>query len=162
MARATNKFILGHNNKKGNQDSSSNNETSRFKPGNKFGKGRPQGSKNKVSIAAENLFESESGAIARQAVKMAMNGHPQMIKLVLERTVPIKKSSPIKLEGMPVVDSVESAGQAAEFLLQSIASGMISPLDGEILSRVLDKRLHSLQLTEIEKELQALKERLAE
>ncbi len=156
-----NKFLLGHNVKKSNTDSSSNNDKSKFQPGNKLG-GRKVGSRNRVTIAAENLFEEESGAIARQAVEMALNGHPQMIKLILERVVPIKKSTAIKLEGMPVVDSIEQAGQAAEFLLQAITSGKVSPLDGEIISRVLDKRLHSLQITEIESELQELKERLVE
>lgn len=163
VAKAGNQFLLGHNNKKGNKDSSSKNAHSRFKKGNSYGKGRPQGSRNKCTIAAENLFEEESGAIARQAVEMALNGHPQMIKLIMERVVPIKKSSPIKnLEGMPSVDTVESAGEAAEFILQSIASGKVSPLDGEILSRVLDKRLHALQITEIEDELKALKEKFVE
>jgi hypothetical protein len=159
VIRAENKFLLGHNNKKGNQDSSSKNDHSRFEPGNSYGKGRPCGSKNKVTVAAENLFEEESGAIARRAVEMALSGHPQMIKMVMERVVPIKKSSPVKLEGMPTVDTVESAGEAAEFILQSIASGKVSPLDGEILSRVLDKRLHALQITEIERELKTLQEK---
>jgi len=160
VTKEGNKFLLGHNNKKGNKDSSSKNTHSRFQAGNKYGRGRPCGSKNKVTIAAENIFEEESGAIARQAVEMALNGHPQMIKLIMERVVPIKKSSPVKLDGMPIVDTVESAGEAAEFILQSIASGKVSPLDGEILSRVLDKRLHALQITEIERELKELKEKL--
>lgn len=158
------KFIRGHNNKKtAYEQSQSNNEPKpfRFPKNNKFGKGRPKGSKNRVTIAAENLFEEESGAIARQAVNMALKGHPQMIKMIMERVVPIKKSSPVKLKGMPKVDNVKSAGAAAEFILQSIANGDVSPLDGEILSRVLDKRLHSLQITEIEEELKKIKKRIA-
>ena len=34
----------------------SNNDKYKFQPGNKFGKGRPKGSKNKVTIAAENRY----------------------------------------------------------------------------------------------------------
>ena len=158
VTKEGNKFLLGHNVKR---FPSKNNKSHRFQPGNTYGKGRPCGSKNKVTIAAENIFENEAGTIAKKAVDMALNGHSQMIKLILERIVPIKKSSPVKLKGMPSVDSVESAGEAAEFILQSIASGNISPLDGEILSRVLDKRLHALQITEIERELKELKERLS-
>ena len=161
VVKRNNKFILGHNNKKGNLDSSSKNGHSRFKNGNTYSKGRPQGSKNKCTIAAENLFEEESGTIARQAVEMALNGHPQMIKMIMERVVPIKKSASIKLEGMPTITDVSSAGEAAQHILDSITNGTISPLDGEILSRVLDKRLHALQITEIEEELKALRERLA-
>lgn len=157
VKKPNNSYLLGHNAKKGSE---SNSKPHRFKAGNKHGKGRPCGSRNRVTLAAENIFENEAGTIARQAVDMALQGHPQMIKLILERCVPIKKSSPVKLEGMPTVDTVETAGKAAEFILQSIASGKVSPLDGEILSRVLDKRLHALQITEIERELKELKERL--
>lgn len=123
---------------------------------------RPEGSKNKVTVAAENIFQNKSGAIARQAVEMALNGHPQMIKMVMVRIVPIKKSASIKLEGMPDIIDVSSAGDAAQHIFNSITNGTIRPLDGEILSRVLDKRLHALQIIEIEEELKALKERLAE
>lgn len=158
VTKIGNKYIRGHNAKKGNPDSPSNN--GHFKAGNTHGRGRPQGSRNRVTIAAENIFEAESGTIARQAVEMALNGHPQMIKLVLERVVPIKKSSTIKLKGMPQITDVKSAGEAAQHIFDSIANGAISPLDGEILSRVLDKRLHSLQITDIEEELERLKEKL--
>jgi len=162
IAKEGNKFILGHNNKKGNKDSSSNNRPHRFQKGNKYGKGRPKNSKNKCTLAAENLFVLESGAIARQAVEMALNGHPQMIKMIMERVVSIKKSASIKLEGMPTITDVSSAGEAAQHIFNSITNGSISPLDGEILSRVLDKRLHALQITEIERELKKLKELLLE
>ena len=159
VSKLGNKYIRGHNAKKGNPDSPSNN--GHFKKGNTHGKnGRPQGSRNRVTIAAENIFEAESGTIARQAVEMALSGHPQMIKLILERVVPIKKSSTIKLKGLPQVTDVKSAGNAAQFIFDSIVNGTVSPLDGEILSRVLDKRIHSLQITEIEEELNRLKEKM--
>ncbi len=158
VTKAENKYLLGHNAKKGSESKS---KPHRFRQGNTFGKnGRPQGSRNRVTIAAENVLETESGTIARQAVEMALNGHPQMIKLILERVVPIKKSSTIKLKGLPQVTDIKSAGKAAQFIFDSIANGTVSPLDGEILSRVLDKRIHSLQITEIEEELNKLKEKM--
>ena len=158
-----NKFILGHNNKKGAYEKTkSKNRPHRFKKGNKHGKGRPQGSRNSASIAIESTFEGEREALTRKCIELALNGNSACLKTAIERLCPVRKSSPIRLKGMPVVDSVTAAGDAAEFILQSIATGNISPLDGEILSRVLDKRLHALQVTDIERELKEIKSRLAD
>ena len=79
-----NEFLLGHNPKCSNTtDPSKNGNTGQFKTGNKYGSGRPQGSRNNVTIAAENIFENDSSTIARKAVDMALDGHAGMIKLVL-------------------------------------------------------------------------------
>ena len=158
-----NKFLLGHNNKKGAYEKTkSKNRPHRFKKGNTHGRGRPQGSRNSASIAMDVTFQGEADRLTRKCIELALNGNVQCLKTAIERICPVRKSAPIKLVGMPVIDSVTAAGDAAEFILQSIATGKISPLDGEILSRVLDKRLRALQLTEIEGELKDIKARLAD
>ena len=117
-----NKYILGHNNKKGAYEKTkSKNRPHRFKKGNKHGKGRPQGSRNAASIAIESTFEGERDRLTRKCIELALNGNVACLKTAIERICPVRKSSPIKLEGMPKVDSVTAAGDAAEFILQSIA-----------------------------------------
>lgn len=149
-----NEFLLGHN---ARIQSSSNN--GRFKQGNKHGKGRPAGSKNKVTIAAENVFEAESGAIARKATNMALKGNPAMIKLVMERIVPIRKSSPVKLKGLPIPTKASEVPKMTSFLLKAIATGKISPIDGEALSRVADKHTEALKVNEMEARLIVIEKR---
>ncbi len=150
-------FRRGHNNKK----SSSKNAHNRFKKGNKHGKGRPCGSRNKITLAAENIFENEAGTIARQAVDMAMNGHPQMIKLILERVVPIKKSLPVKIQ-LPQIDSLESASSAMRSIIEEVAAGTISPLDGETISRTIYRTQNSIQVSDLELRLQDLEDKLSD
>ena len=158
-----NKFLLGHNNKKGKaKKPESNNKKHRFKKGNKHGKGRPQGSRNAASIAMDVTFDGEAERLTRKCIELALNGNVACLKTAIERICPVRKSMPIKIEGFPVVNSIESAGAASEFLLNAVSSGKVSPLDAEILSRVLDKRLHSLQISEIEAELKSIKARLAD
>jgi hypothetical protein len=43
----------------------------RFARGNSFGKGRPQGSRNKVTIALRALLDEEGEQITRKAIEMA-------------------------------------------------------------------------------------------
>lgn len=150
-----NKFLKGHN---ARIQSSSNNGA--FKQGNKHGRGRPAGSKNKVTIAAENIFVEESGAIASIAAKMAREGNPAMIRLVMERVVPMKKSSPIKLKGLPIAKKASDVPKMTSFIIDAIATGKISPIDGDALSRAVEKHIDALKVNDLEVRLAVLEERL--
>ncbi len=41
-----------------------------FEKGNKLGKGRPQGSRNKVTLAVDDLLNGEAEALTRKAIEM--------------------------------------------------------------------------------------------
>ena len=95
-----NKFVHGHNSR-----STSNNGC--FKPGNKFGKGRPEGSRNKVTISAMNLLKNEEEALSRKAVQSALSGNVQMLQFCLSRILPpVPKDTPVKLDGMPKCENL--------------------------------------------------------
>ena len=53
------------------------------KSGNPYG--RPKGMRNKVTILAEALLQTEVEAICRKAIEEAKNGNIQAIKLILDR-----------------------------------------------------------------------------
>ena len=77
-----NKYIHGHN---GRNQSSNNGQ---FKKGNKCGKGRAEGSRNKVTIAAMNIITGEEEALSRRAIDSALNGNTQMLQFCLSRILP--------------------------------------------------------------------------
>ena len=60
--------------------------------------GRPRGTRNKATIAAEALFEGEIEGICRKAIEEAKQGNIQAIKLVLDRILPPKKEAPIFID----------------------------------------------------------------
>lgn len=63
-----------------------------FEPGNKFGRGRPRGSRNKTSAAVQELLNSHAEAIVRKAILLALkDGQPAMIRALLDRVVPVCK-----------------------------------------------------------------------
>lgn len=91
---------------------------------------------------------------------MALKGNPSMIKLIMERVVPVKRSTTIKIPGMPKISGVADADKLTGFLLNSVAVGAISPLDCEIVSRVADKHLRALQVNDLEQRLYELEQLL--
>ncbi|MEF8718237.1 MAG: DUF5681 domain-containing protein [Candidatus Accumulibacter necessarius] len=70
-----------------------------WKPGQSGNpKGRPRGSRNRVTLVALAAMEEGADAIARKVVDMAKEGDMSAARLVLERLVPPAKERPIFLE----------------------------------------------------------------
>jgi hypothetical protein len=109
-----NKFLLGHN-VKANQ-TSINGHSGQFKPGNPMGKGRPVGSKNNVTIAAESLIQDEGQALSRKLVELALDGNVACLKTAIERLIPVCKTRPITLPDMPRI--LEQAKTRVEQLIE--------------------------------------------
>lgn len=53
-----------------------------FEPGNKFGKGRPPGSRNKRTLMNDAIQEHREG-IVKQCVVMALKGNPVAMRIQL-------------------------------------------------------------------------------
>ncbi len=149
-----NKYIHGHNSR-----SSSNN--AKFKLGNKFGKGRPQGSRNKVTEATINLIKGEGQALSRKAIDSALNGNTQMLQFCLARILPPPpKDKVVKLEGMPSCNDVHSAGVLSSFILQKLGEGKLTPNQAHIISSIVEKHLHCLSLVDVEARLEKLEQQM--
>ena len=156
-----NAYVRGHNTSNACTSKPSNNgNTGRFKPGNTYGKGRPQGSRNKATVAAANIFENEAGTIARRAVDMALDGNSAMVKLIIERILPVKRSVPVKLPDMPVVTGVADGSKLTAYVLNEVAKGRLSPVDAEVVSRSCERHLRALQVSDLESRLAALEAKL--
>lgn len=149
-----NKYVHGHN-------SRSNNAGGQFKQGNKIGKGRPQGSRNKVSIAAMALLKDEEHALSRRAIELAINGNVQMLQFTLSRLLPPPpKDSPVNLADMPTCNDVESTATLSSYILAKLSSGQITPVQAHLVSGVIEKHIRCLQLTDVEARLEAIEDRL--
>jgi hypothetical protein len=107
-----------------------------FEPGNKMGKGRPPGSKNKAAVFQAQLA-GNGIEIINQAKYQALKKDPNSIilKACLERLVPVPKAlSRFRLPPIRTPDDLPKANAA---ILQAVARGRLSPSDGETVSRIL-------------------------
>src|SRR5580658_9920668 len=64
--------------------------------------GRPAGSRNKSTMACEELLEGAAEKLTQKAVKMAQGGNIQAMRLCLERIIPARKERCITLKSRPV------------------------------------------------------------
>lgn len=96
--------------------------TGRFVKG---GGGRPKGSKNKATVAIENMLEGEAEAITRRCIDLAKKGDPTAMKIVMDRLAPVRKGRP--LQGL----SRREGENSVEALLRSVLDGELTTEEGK-------------------------------
>ena len=69
-----------------------------FEPGNKFGRGRPRGSRNKKTLMAQQLLDEHAESILRKAMVKGLQGDSPMLQALLSYILPRPKDTPFKTE----------------------------------------------------------------
>lgn len=98
--------------------------------------GRPPGSRNRATLLMETLLEEGSERLTRKAIDLATAGDVQALRLCLERLLPARKDRLIELDLRPVGNSEQLADSVAK-VVEAIATGQITPGEGEILANIL-------------------------
>jgi hypothetical protein len=127
----------------------------RFQPGNKHGRGRPQGSRNKMTIALQELLDGEGEAITRVLIDKAKSGDMTAIRLCIERLIPVMKERPVKLE-FGSTETAAGLARAFDSLLQAVGNGEITPNDASLLTPVLESRRGVIETVESQQRIAAL------
>ena len=72
----------------------------RFKPGQSGNPaGRPPGSRNKTTLLAQGLLDSNAEALIKKLIQMALEGDTAAMRLAIERILPPRKDLPLEQEG---------------------------------------------------------------
>lgn len=120
--------------------------------------GRPPGSRNRASIAAEMLLDGEAKALTRRAIQSALSGDVFALKLCLERILPVRRDRPINL-AIPPITSAADLVAAASRILQSVASGEVTPTEAEIVMKALASARSIFETAAVEVRVKGLEEK---
>jgi hypothetical protein len=123
--------------------------------------GRPVGSRNKTTLACEQLLEGESEELLRVAVNLAKKGNIHALRLCLERIVPPRKERCINLELRPIVTPQDLPIQYQD-ITAAIAEGRITPSEGESISNILSSYAQTLELVEMDRRVAELEGHISE
>ena len=127
-----------------------------FKPGQSGNpKGRPQGSRNNVTLAMEALLEGEAEALTRKAIEKALGGDMTALRICFDRLYPPRKTRGVLLK-LPVIKHIKDIDRGYEVVLQAVSEGSISPDEASTLSSVLEAKRKAIETTEIEGRIAAL------
>ena len=91
--------------------------------------GRPPGTRNKRTIAAEKLFDEDAEALTRIAIDLAKEGDMAALRLCMDRVCPPTRHRPVSFE-LPQLAVAQDAVGAMGTIVQAIADGELSPPRG--------------------------------
>jgi hypothetical protein len=126
-----------------------------FQRGNTFGRGRPKGSRNKATIALQEMLDGHGEAITRKCALLALQGDPTALRLCMERLIPPRKEHPVMFK-LPLVTTAAEAAAAVDAILQGVARGQLTPVEGQTIAAILEGRRKTMQTEEHEARIRAL------
>ena len=132
-----------------------------FAPGNKFGRGRPRGSRNRVTLALQEMLGQHAEALVKKCVVMALQGDTTALRLCMERLLPPAKHSPVQFK-LPAIATVPELAHAQATMLDGLSRGQVTPAEAETINNLLESRRRVLETKELEARLDALEQRQRE
>ena len=126
-----------------------------FEKGNPGGPGRPQGSRNGVSIALDKIAESEGEEILRKTLADAKAGDPNARRLVLDRIWPVRKGRPVSLN-LPSIATGADVVAALGLVAEAVGAGELTPEEGASVAAVLEIKRKAIETAELDARITAL------
>jgi hypothetical protein len=126
-----------------------------FEPGGPGGPGRPQGSRNKATLALDQIAEDAGQGILDKLVEGAKGGDMRAAELVLQRIWPARKSRPISL-ALPAIRSASDVVAAVGAVADAVGSGDITPDEGQAVASILEAKRKAIETVDLEVRLSAL------
>jgi hypothetical protein len=113
----------------------------RFQPGHSGNPaGRPPGSLNKETLAAQAVLEERAEEMVTNIMDRAKNGDPTAMRLCMERLVPTGRNRPVAID-LPVVKTPDDAQAALAVVTAELAAGTLTISEASALIGLIDRML---------------------
>ena len=122
--------------------------------------GRPPGSRNKATEAAELLLDGEAEALTRKAIDLALEGDPSALRLCIARIIPPRRGRPVNF-GLPAVRGAADLAAAMATITTAAGQGAITPGEAAELARVVEIFVRAVETSDFERRLRQLEEAYA-
>ena len=138
----------------------------RFAKGNPGGPGNPQ-ARHATALrhAAQSAVSSDHmSALMRKALRMALEGNLQAMRIVFERTLgrPIEgptETDPIDIEP-PRMQTAAECNAAVEHIIDGVVKGTIDREAAKLMLAAIQTRVKTIEVTELEERLTEMEQAL--
>ena len=110
-------------------------------------RGRPRGSRNRATIAAEILLDGEAEALTRKAVELALEGDLNALRLCMDRVLPSKRELTIQFE-IKKLASIDDAQSAMSDIITAVARGEITISEAAELAKLVEMFIRMCEVSE--------------
>lgn len=133
-------------------DTAERGEDGRFQTGNS---GRRRGSRNRSTLAAEELLDGEALALTRRVVELGLSGDTVALRLCLDRLIPPRRELPVRFE-LRKIEKIEDVTNALAELALQMADGSLAPKEAKSAGDVLLNLLGALEIAGMDQRIAAL------
>ena len=109
--------------------------------------GRPKGSRNAATLAAEALLAGEAEKLTRKCIDLALDGDPIALRLCMERIYPARKDRPVEF-ALPPINTARDAADVMSSVMNAVATGQLTPADASEISKVVACTVKSFEAAE--------------
>jgi hypothetical protein len=132
-----------------------------FEPGNKLGRGRPKGSRNKSSKSpGQDLLDEYAPHLIRKTISLGLAGDTHALRLCFERISPARRDAVIRMN-LPAIRKAEDLDKAAEKVTQGMRRGNITPVEAGRVMSILEGRLKIFETVELAGRIEKVEEKMA-
>jgi hypothetical protein len=133
--------------------------------------GNPQGRKPGTGHRQQlfnSLVEPHKDALFDTAIKLALSGNESMLRLFLERMLPVKPVDDVITVEIPEIDANKASALTVwgEVILQAVSRGEMTPDQGNSIMAVIDAQRKNIETSDLALRLieieRALKQRKKE
>lgn len=121
-------------------------------------KGRPKANRNRTTLDALALLDSQAESLVRKVLRSAHQGDLTSLRFCLERLIPLKKDAPIDFS-LPALHDVSDIRKLFSAVASAFGNGGITPSEARVLvsmagafEKLLDATEIETRISELEKE----------
>jgi len=128
-----------------------------FEPGNKFGRGRPAGSRNKKTVLTQNLLEECGPVLMRKAMSLAANGNVPLLRMFVQYQMDRAKDSLSKIGRLPM-SNIEELIRSYQIIADKLSKGVITPIQAMQVTAVLEAHRRLFETEDLAARVSALEQ----
>jgi hypothetical protein len=128
-----------------------------FQPGNKYGRGRPRGSRNRVARVCQDTLDGHAENLMKKCVVLAYQGNTTAMRLCMERLMPARRQRTLQFR-LPPIKTITDVAVASESVVSGVARGQLTPAEGQAFSAMLDDRRRVIEIQDQEPRIRALED----
>jgi hypothetical protein len=125
-----------------------------FEPGNKYGRGRPPGSRNKLSIVVQRQLNEHAESLVNRTLRAGLEGDPKSRFWCLDQLMKLKPSAP-KLK-LPALKALDDIANAMDVVLNAATNNKCSDAHGAALCALLSEKRKMIETQDLALRLEEL------
>jgi hypothetical protein len=100
-------------------------------------------------------MQDDAEAVVNAVLAAAKGGDMTAARIVVDRLCPARKDNPVSFS-LPQIESAADAARAMAAILSAVASGDLTPVEAETISKLVETHIRALEASEFERRLAAL------